>query len=152
MWGVRKRLSSCQVVKLSGYQVVKLSSYQVVMGAKSYRDLRIFVEANALEIEVHRLTLQLPKNELYELGSQTRRSMNSVRANIVEGYGRRAYKKEFVRFLVYSHASLLETISHLETIDQLYHPKGIKLTIKRLDELGIMIFNFLGYVQSNWKT
>jgi len=41
----------------------------------------------------------LPKFEMYEEGSQIRRSAKSVAANIVEGYGRRRYKQEFIRFL-----------------------------------------------------
>lgn len=63
------------------------------------------------------MTLQrLPKHELYETGSQIRRSVHSVRSNIVEGYGRRRYKQEFIRFLVYSHSSCDETIDHLEAL------------------------------------
>jgi four helix bundle protein len=37
-----------------------------------------------------------------------------VITNIVEGYGRRVYKNDFLKFLVYSHASDLETINHLD--------------------------------------
>ncbi len=66
---------------------------------------------------VHRMTLSaLPKFELYETGSQIRRSAQSVRSNIVEGYGRRRYKQEFVRFLVYAHSSCDETIDHLNAL------------------------------------
>ena len=59
---------------------------------------------------------QLPKFEMYEEGSQIRRSMKSVKSNIVEDFGRRRYKQEFVRFLTYAHASCDETIDHLETL------------------------------------
>lgn len=58
----------------------------------------------------------LPKFELYEEGSQIRRSSKSVRSNIVEGYGRRAYKLEFIRFLTFAPASCDETTDHLETL------------------------------------
>lgn len=67
-------------------------------------------------MKIHRLSLQLPKFEMYEVGSQIRRSVKSVRANIVEGYGRRRYKQEFIRFLTFAHASCDETIDHLETL------------------------------------
>src|SRR5438105_15421143 len=61
------------------------------------------------------MTLQeLPKFEMYEEASQIRRSVKSIRSNIVEGYGRRSYKQEFIRFLVFAHASCDETIDHLE--------------------------------------
>ena len=85
--------------------------------AMSYRDLEIWKLARQVAIAVHRMTLQnLPKFETYEEGSQIRRSAKSVAANIVEGYGRRRYKQEFIRFLVFAHASCDETIDHLEML------------------------------------
>ena len=85
--------------------------------AMSYRDLEIWKLARQVAIAVHRMTLQnLPKFEMYEEGSQIRRSAKSVAANIVEGYGRRRYKQEFIRFLVFAHASCDETIDRLEML------------------------------------
>jgi len=85
--------------------------------AMSYRHLEIWKLARQVAIAVHRMTLQnLPKFETYEEGSQIRRSAKSVAANIVEGYGRRRYKQEFIRFLVFAHASCDETIDHLEML------------------------------------
>src|SRR6516225_330275 len=82
----------------------------------SYRDLEIWKLAQEIAIAVHRMTLQdLPKSETCEEGSQIRRCSKSVSANIVEGYGRRRYKQEFIRFLVFAHASCDETIEYLET-------------------------------------
>jgi four helix bundle protein len=81
----------------------------------SYRDLEIWKLAREAAIAVHRMTLkELPKFEMYEEGTQIRRSVKSIRSNIVEGYGRRRYKQEFIRFLVFAHASCDETIDHLE--------------------------------------
>ena len=83
----------------------------------SYRDLDIWKLAREASVEIHRMTLSaLPRFEEREEGSQIRRSAKSVRSNIVEGYGRRRYKAEFIRFLVYSQASCDETIDHLETL------------------------------------
>src|SRR5437762_13352170 len=83
----------------------------------SYRDLEIWKLTRETAIAVHRMTLQdLPKFEMYEEGSQIRRSAKSISANIVEGYGRRRYKQEFIRFLVFAHASCDETIKHLEML------------------------------------
>ena len=59
---------------------------------------------------------ELPKFEMYESGSQIRRSVKSVRSNIVEGYGRRRYKQDYIRFLTYALASCDETTDHLETL------------------------------------
>ena len=81
----------------------------------SYRDLEIWKLARHVAIGIHRMTLhELPKFEMYEEASQIRRSAKSIRSNIVEGYGRRRYKQEFIRFLTFAHASCDETIDHLE--------------------------------------
>src|SRR2546421_6949557 len=81
----------------------------------SYRDLEIWKLARQVAIDVHRMTIEeLPKFEMYEEASQVRSSVKSIRSNIVEGYGRRRYKQEFIRFLVFAHASCDETIDHLE--------------------------------------
>jgi four helix bundle protein len=83
----------------------------------SYRDLEIWQLARALVVEIHRMTLdRLPAFEMYEEGSQIRRSSKSVKTNIVEGFGRRRYKGDYVRFLTYAQASCDETIDHLETL------------------------------------
>jgi hypothetical protein len=58
----------------------------------SYKNLDIYNLAMDLFLEVHPLSFMLPKYELYELGSQLRRSSDSVVSNIVEGYGRRRYQ------------------------------------------------------------
>jgi len=55
------------------------------------------------------MSLGLPQFEMYEEGSQLRRSSKSVTANIVEGYGRRKYKAELLKFMIYAHASCDET-------------------------------------------
>ena len=83
----------------------------------SYKKLEIWKRARKVSIGVHKMTLtELPKHELYETGSQIRRSSKSVRSNIVEGYGRRRYVAEYVRFLTFSIASNDETTDHLETL------------------------------------
>jgi four helix bundle protein len=64
----------------------------------SYKDLDIYKISLELFYIVHPSSLKLPKYEMYELGSQLRRSSDSIVTNIVEGYGRKKYKAEFVRF------------------------------------------------------
>src|SRR5262245_10971697 len=85
----------------------------------SYRTLEIWQLARDLSIEIHHMTLNsLPKLEMYEEASQIRRSVKSIRSNIVEGYGRRRYKCESIRLLTYAHASCDETMDHLETLHE----------------------------------
>jgi four helix bundle protein len=82
----------------------------------SYKNLEIWKLSNEVVIEIHEMTLLLPSHELYEIGSQIRRSSKSVKSNIVEGYGRRKYKADFIKFLMYALASNDETADHLETL------------------------------------
>ena len=119
---------------------------------KSYRDLEIYQMAYQLAIEIHKMSLTLPKYELYEQGSQIRRSSKSVKDNIVEGYGRKKYKNDFIRFLVYAQASCDEATSQLSMISDL-HFSEIPLT--KLNEdyniLGKKINKFIQYVEGSWK-
>lgn len=118
----------------------------------SYKKLDIWKLARELSIDIHKMSLQLPSFELYETGSQIRRSSKSVCSNIVEGYGRRRYKNDYLRFITYSLASNDETIDHLETLFEtgslsdeiLFEELHQKLII-----LGKMINNFLRAVQKD---
>ena len=85
----------------------------------SYKNQEIWSLARDLSVDIHKMTLNdLPKFEMFEVGSQIRRSIKSVRSAIVEGYGRRAYRAEYVRFLTIALASNDETIDHLETLHE----------------------------------
>lgn len=117
----------------------------------SYKKLEIWQLSRELAIDIHKMSLgSLPKFEMYETGSQIRRSSKSIRSNIVEGYGRRRYKNEFIKFIIYALASTDETIDHLETLfetgsladKELYQDLN-----QRLNTLGKMINNFLKAVQ-----
>ncbi|MCB9027886.1 MAG: four helix bundle protein [Bacteroidales bacterium] len=119
---------------------------------KSYKDLEIYREAFRLARVVHLMTRELANAEQYELGSQVRRSAQSVRSNIVEGYGRREYKNEFIRYLIFANASLLETESHLEMISELYENIEITQLKEEYNMLGKKLAAFIHYVESSWIT
>ncbi|MEX2233835.1 MAG: four helix bundle protein [Cyclobacteriaceae bacterium] len=99
----------------------------------SYRELEIFKESKRLAIEVHRISLELPKFEMYEEGGQVRRSSKSVTCMIVEGYGRRRYKADYIKYLVYSQSECDETFVHLEFLTE----TGSAQDIVRMDSLKI---------------
>jgi four helix bundle protein len=67
----------------------------------SYKKLNIWQLSRLLAIDIHEMSLKLASHERFEVGSQIRRSIKSVKANIVEGYGRRRYKKDYIRFLLF---------------------------------------------------
>ena len=80
----------------------------------------------------------LPKFEMYEEGSQIRRSVKSTRSNIVEGYGRRRYKQDFIRFLTNALASNDESMDHLETLYETGSLKDEPLFLQLSEELNIL--------------
>ena len=66
----------------------------------SYKNLDVWKLTKELAVEIHKMTLtELPNFEMFEEGTQIRRSIKSVKSTIVEGYGRRRYKQEFLRVL-----------------------------------------------------
>jgi len=81
---------------------------------EGYRKLEIYRLAHKLAVEVHAMTMKLPKFEIYEEGGQIRRSSKSTSTHIVEGYCRRKYKNDFLLYLTRSYAECAESIEHLE--------------------------------------
>lgn len=118
----------------------------------SYKDLDIYKTAFELSLKVHKLSLDLPSFELYEQGSQIRRSSKSIKDQIVEGYGRRKYKADFIKFLVYAQASNDECFNQINTIIAIYPQKeGWNALKEEYEILGMKINKFIQYVESNWK-
>lgn len=118
-----------------------------------YKKLRIWEQSRDLVMDIHRMTLvTLPKFEMYEGGSQIRRSMKSVKSNIVEGYGRRRHKMEYIRFLDFSYASALETIDRLETLRETESLRDDELFLglhERLNLLSKSIYQFTRSVETH---
>jgi four helix bundle protein len=79
---------------------------------KSYQDLRVWREAMSLAEACYRLTKKFPREELFGLTSQIRRSAASIAANIAEGHGREN-TGSFVQFLRVAQGSLKELEAHL---------------------------------------
>ena len=80
---------------------------------KSYRDLIIWQKSMRLVTRIYLITKELPKNELYGLTSQIRRSSISLPSNIAEGYGRNS-TNDYIRFLQIACGSLYEVQTQLE--------------------------------------
>ena len=113
----------------------------------NYRDLEVWQIARDLVVAIHDMTLRkLPKFEMFEEGAQIRRSIKSVKSNIVEAYGPRRYKQEFIRYIDYALASCDETVDHLDTLaatKSLHDSKLVDQLNQKLDELGRKLNLFL---------
>jgi len=110
----------------------------------SYEDSGVYKLAKQMAVEIHRMTLsELPKFEMYEQGSQIRRSSKSIVANLVEGYGRRQYKAEYVKFLTYAIASCDETKAHLDLLHESgsLRPERFQHFYAHYRRIGGMLYN-----------
>ena len=79
---------------------------------KNYRDLIVWRKAHEMTLEIYGATRAFPKEELYGLTSQLRRSAASIGANIAEGSGRWS-NNEICRFLQIARGSASETEYHI---------------------------------------
>ena len=120
----------------------------------AYKELEVWKLAGEVVNDIHQMSLSLPKFELYEEGGQIRKSSKNVKSSIVGGYGRRIYKAEYLKFIVYALASNDETRDHLET---LYTTKSLtnevvyKSIHDKVDLLGRKLHNFYKSIEANHK-
>ena len=79
---------------------------------KDFRELKVWQKAHELTLAVYRITTAFPREELYGLTSQIRRSCSSIAANLAEGCGRNG-DAEFARFCSIAMGSASELEYHL---------------------------------------
>ena len=95
--------------------------------AKSYKELKVYQKSYDAALEIFELTKKFPRDEMYSLTSQIRKSSRSVYANISEAYRRRIYPKSFSSKLNESEAEATETQNWLDfSFDIGYLDKNIK--------------------------
>ncbi len=83
--------------------------------AKSHRDLIVYQKTRALANEIFNLTKSFPREEMYSLTDQIRRSSRSVGAQIAEAWAKRRYEKHFISKLTDADGEQHETQHWLET-------------------------------------
>jgi four helix bundle protein len=121
----------------------------------SYRNLQIWILAREIVIGVHEMSMKLPKVEMYEEGSQIRKSSKTTKATIVEGYRRRRYKQDWIKFIVYALSSNDETLDHLEN---LWDTKSLTdeatfIGLKnKIETLGKMLNKFLQAIEQEHQS
>jgi four helix bundle protein len=122
----------------------------------SYKNLEIWKLACEVVIDIHKMTLtELPKFETYEEGSQIRRSSKGVKSTIVEGYGRRDYKQDFIRYLSFAIASNDETMDHLEMLwetESLKNEECYNRLHDKINKLGRMLNLFIKGVEEHHQS
>jgi four helix bundle protein len=81
---------------------------------KSFRDLEVYKLARIISKEIFEITKKFPKEEMYSLTDQMRRSSRSVGAQIAEAWGKRRYQNHFISKLTDADSEQLETQHWLE--------------------------------------
>ncbi len=117
---------------------------------KSYSDLDVYRLYYQLSMSIFNLTKDFPSSEKYSLTSQIIRSTKSISANIAEGHGRRIYRAEFKKYLIYSAGSLEESKVWLNFAKDCQYITQEQFNIynAKADEIGAKLHKL--YV--NWKS
>ncbi|MAF83498.1 MAG: four helix bundle protein [Chromatiales bacterium] len=118
---------------------------------RPHESLEVYQLAHALGLRFHAMTFKLPSHELYEEGSQARRSAKSVSSQIVEGHALRQYKGEYLHYLARAYASAEETIEQIRNLLETGSARRVTDDCHELsDEYAILcrkLFNYRSSVQ-----
>src|SRR6266516_917672 len=79
---------------------------------RDFREIKVWEKAHRLTLEIYKATSKFPREEMYGLTSQMRRSSSSIAANIAEGFGRGG-NTELARFLQIGMGSASELEYHI---------------------------------------
>jgi four helix bundle protein len=113
-----------------------------------FKNLRVWMKAHDLTVRIYRATRVFPREELFGLTSQMRRSAASIGANIAEGCGRRS-DGEFARFLNIARGSAVELEYHVllaHDLELLSDGAFLPLS-KEIDEVQRMLTALVQQVQ-----
>ena len=101
-----------------------------------------------LAVLCYSLTRSFPKDELFGLTSQLRRSSASIAANIAEGHGREN-SGSFVQFLRIAQGSLKETETHLILAERVNIAKAVEIqpAVEKCEEIGKMLRSLIRAIQ-----
>ncbi|RJQ60589.1 MAG: four helix bundle protein [Stygiobacter sp.] len=116
---------------------------------RSVKYLKIYNLSFELALKKFEITKKFPKEELYSLTDQIRRSSRSVTANISEGFAKRKYEHVFIRYLVDAIGSNEETKTWLSFAKDFTYLSldNYEILDSQYSELGAMIYK----LTNSWK-
>jgi len=109
------------------------------MTIASYKGLTVWQKSISLVENIYSITKKLPKEEVFGLTSQMRRSAVSVPSNIAEGYNRQSIG-DYIRFLNIAYGSVSELETQLIIMDKLYPEIDIASAKILVEEIQKMLF------------
>lgn len=116
----------------------------------NFRNLLIWQKSMVLVTKIYTVTNNFPKEEVFGLTSQIKRSAISIPSNIAEGLGRES-SKELLRFLKISIGSLFELQTQLEIAKNIIYldEETFNNLYEDTRELEIMIVSFTNKIKNN---
>ena len=114
----------------------------------SYKELTVWQRSIELVVALYKLTEEFPKEEIYGLTAQMRRSAISIPSNIAEGRFR-STRKDFLNFLNIAYASGAELETQVEIAKRL--PKTKNLEYSKVDALLNEVMRMLNTMSRNLK-
>ena len=116
---------------------------------KGLENLEVWKRASAFAVAIcQEIIPTLPSEEKYALASQLRRAVQSIPANIAEGYGR-YYYQEGIRYSYIARGSIEETYSHLYLASRLSYisPQLFQKYALEIMEMRMMLNGFIAYLK-----
>jgi four helix bundle protein len=116
---------------------------------KTHRDLDVWKKSISLVTSIYRTTKEFPKEEVYGITNQIRRSAVSIPSNIAEGSARQG-NKEYTQFLYISLGSLSELETQLIIANNLKYlsEKDFELVMGNLIEIRKMLIGLIKFVKN----
>ena len=112
---------------------------------RTHKDLDVWNISMDLALDLYSVTKNFPKEEIYGLTSQIRRSSVSVASNIAEGAARGS-KKEFIQFLYISLGSLAELETQLLLSAKLRY-LNFEDVFSMIDKIRQMLLGLINYLR-----
>lgn len=113
--------------------------------AGNFRELVIYQKARVLAQDIFKVSATFPKDEMFSLTSQIRRSARSIGAQIAEAWGKRVYEKHFVSKLTDADGEQYETQHWIETaVDCGYLSEAkAQLLTQQCEEIGRLLHGMM---------
>jgi four helix bundle protein len=118
---------------------------------KGLETLQVWQKAMAFAVKVCRQVLpSIPSQEKSSLVDQLRRSVQSIPANIAEGYGR-FYYQESIHFCYIARGSLEETFSHITLAQQLHYlnDETFQSLASEIQEIRRMLNGYISFLKTS---
>jgi len=114
---------------------------------KTHKDLDIWEKGIDLVTDIYKITRKFPKEEIYGLTSQMRRSAISYPSNIAEGAAKNT-KSDYIRFIYISLGSLSELETQIIISKNLGFTPDVNDLLKGIEILRKMTLNFIKYLKN----